>query len=327
MSCEEEGGNLEPQKANGFHFIDTTELIGSINLQFPLITDPVFIPVQSANFLEKSDNVYIYQQNSQTFIYPVKSLYVEVINQQLPEQPIAMTYCPITGSGFATSRVIEGDTLLFRASGMRYKENLMPLDNTNESVWSQMLIKCVRGKYVGKTLKALPILETNWSVAKKNYPQGQVLSINPDSKSGYNNTIQYKNSPGPGDDNNDEDASIRDNSKVFGVLESGRPIVAEYGDFPADSIKLKKHASSKTLFVGSRSPRFIMAFKASLNKEFFPVQDQLPIVMKDEQGNYYNWFGTVVKGPSHGEKLDIPNYYTAYWWAWKDFFNGFIHIK
>ena len=326
--CEEEGGNLQPGKDSGFKYIDTTELIGSSSLQFPLVTNPEFISVAATEFLNKGDNVYIYNHNNNIYIYPVKSLYIEIVNQSFKNKLISMTYCPVTGSGLAVDRIIDGDTLLFRASGLRYKENLMPYDNINESIWSQMLMKCVKGKYSGKTYEVLPIVETNWSTAKEVYPNANVLSQEPEESKKEYHFISHKSTKSPGPENgNGDNTPISDNSKVFGTLEGSGPLIAEYNDFPDDSIAVIKHAGSSTVFVGSQKPRFIMAFKINTSAKFQGVQNSLPTVMKDSDGNYYDWFGNVVKGSRQGSTLEVPNYYTAYWWSWKDFFSSFSHIQ
>jgi hypothetical protein len=51
-----------------------------------------------------------------------------------------------------------------------------------------------------------------------------------------------------------------------------------------------------------------------------PVQDSLPIVMEDQQGNRWDIFGYAVEGPRQGERLVPTLSYTGYWFGWADFF-------
>ena len=62
--------------------------------------------------------------------------------------------------------------------------------------------------------------------------------------------------------------------------------------------------------------------------QFSPVQDQLPIVMTDTEGNMWDIFGVAVSGPRAGTRLGLTDSYAAYWFAWGTFFlNAEIHFN
>ncbi|MGQ9643623.1 MAG: DUF3179 domain-containing (seleno)protein, partial [Ignavibacterium sp.] len=50
------------------------------------------------------------------------------------------------------------------------------------------------------------------------------------------------------------------------------------------------------------------------------VQNQLPIIMIDTDGNKYNLFGEVTEGPKQGGKLKSVTSMVAYWFAWAAFY-------
>ncbi len=78
--------------------------------------------------------------------------------------------------------------------------------------------------------------------------------------------------------------------------------------------------------VGSRSYNFGVVYNRELEDctvlNFEPVQNKLPIVMQDEEGNQWDILGTAVSGARTGQQLQKTNSYIAYWYAWTAFFQG-----
>ena len=56
--------------------------------------------------------------------------------------------------------------------------------------------------------------------------------------------------------------------------------------------------------------------------QFEAVQNQLPVVMRDSEGNEWDVFGVAVNGARAGPRLQKTNSYSAYWFAWTAFFPG-----
>jgi hypothetical protein len=56
--------------------------------------------------------------------------------------------------------------------------------------------------------------------------------------------------------------------------------------------------------------------------QFEVVQNDLPVIMKDQEGNYWDVFGFATQGPRIGSRLSSVKSYTGYWFAWADFFPG-----
>jgi len=55
---------------------------------------------------------------------------------------------------------------------------------------------------------------------------------------------------------------------------------------------------------------------------FSPLQNELPAVMEDQNGNKYNLFGEVIEGANIGDKLNAPTSYIGYWFSWGTFYEG-----
>jgi hypothetical protein len=81
----------------------------------------------------------------------------------------------------------------------------------------------------------------------------------------------------------------------------------------------------KILIVGSSEMKVSVSFFRTLadgtELEFQPVNEDLPVIAEDQEGNRWDIFGEAVSGPRKGEKLKHTGGYNAYWFAWADFFN------
>jgi len=80
------------------------------------------------------------------------------------------------------------------------------------------------------------------------------------------------------------------------------------------------------LLIGSSVCQFITAFNKPSGPgqvvEYRAVQDKLPVVLADSDGNSYDVWGEIVAGPNKGLRLEPANYMTAYWFAWGAFYPG-----
>jgi len=80
------------------------------------------------------------------------------------------------------------------------------------------------------------------------------------------------------------------------------------------------------VLVGSQKSDFMVAFKRTTSDgillDFEVEQRQLPIIMKDNEGNKWNIEGKAVEGPRMGEQLVSINSYLGFWFAWSTMYPG-----
>ncbi|MBK8558333.1 MAG: DUF3179 domain-containing protein [Lewinellaceae bacterium] len=78
--------------------------------------------------------------------------------------------------------------------------------------------------------------------------------------------------------------------------------------------------------VGNRSLDFAVCyFNETVDGKslsFQVVQDRLPVVMEDQEGNRWDVWGEAVAGPRTGQRLQPARTMTAYWFAWGAFYPG-----
>ena len=77
--------------------------------------------------------------------------------------------------------------------------------------------------------------------------------------------------------------------------------------------------------IGNVAKNFIVSFINEVDGSevnFEPVEDSLPIIMKDKEENYWTITGEAVKGPKTGTKLKPTKSFMGFWFSWGTFFPG-----
>lgn len=263
----------------------------------------------------------------------------EIINDQIGDQPFCLTYCPLTGSGIAWDRTIDGEAVEFGVSGLLFRNNLIPYDRKTDTYYSQMLMQGVKGERSGEKLETFQVIETTWSTWKKMFPNSQVLSTNTGfGNLGYQGYVYGKeyldeNSPPLFPINADKKAlgGRGYKERVFGIIDSNSDTgITDTQNFVIDNfgsginLKQTNTRNANYIVVGSASLNFAVAFERELadgtELNFQPVQDKLPVILTDDEGNQWDVFGYAVDGPRKGERLTPAIGYTSYWFAWGEFF-------
>lgn len=158
----------------------------------PPIENPKFMDAPKATFLKDGELVLGIHQKKNAKAYPIKILnWHEIVNDQIGQTPIVISYCPLCGTGM----VFERNDTTFGVSGLLYQSDLLLYDRKTDSLWSQILMQAVNGPRKGEKLKTVPSSLISWGLWKKNFPQTKVLSPNtghfkPYNRSPYGNYNQ-----------------------------------------------------------------------------------------------------------------------------------------
>ena len=143
----------------------------------PSIDTPKFVSSNEADFLKKEDRVLGLNFNGISKAYPIKILdRHEIVNDEFKGEAIAMTYCPLCGSGVAIQSTINKEVRTFGVSGLLYNSDVLLYDRESESLWSQIMGKAISGKESGSELVFLPTENTTWGEWQKRFPNSLVLS-------------------------------------------------------------------------------------------------------------------------------------------------------
>ena len=144
----------------------------------PSLDEPRTITVESADDrLDARDVVFGVVLGDAVKAYPQDLLvWHEIVNDVLDGTPIAVTYCPLTGTaqGF-----LRGETT-FGVSGRLVNNNLVMYDRGTETWWPQVLSTAIPGPwndaYERRSLVEFRVVWTTWARWKRAYPETTALS-------------------------------------------------------------------------------------------------------------------------------------------------------
>lgn len=152
----------------------------------PSIDDPSFESVAEADtWLRPEDRILILEFEGTTKLYPQNILNRhEIVNDWYPNESsdvstaIAVTYCPLCGTGTAFERTVNGVITEFGVSGRLHNSDLVMYDRFEGSLWQQVSGEAVTGPAArrNETLEPLFLITLDWEDAKERYPEADVLA-------------------------------------------------------------------------------------------------------------------------------------------------------
>ena len=138
----------------------------------PSIDTPEF----GSEYIGDADDEVIVVEADPPRAYPIRILsYHEIANDSIGGRPIAVTWCPICGSGVVYDRTVDGRTLTFGMSGKLADDALVMYDRETGSEWKQPTGTAIAGELRGKQLSTLPSPIIPWEQFKTEHPDGVVL--------------------------------------------------------------------------------------------------------------------------------------------------------
>ncbi len=299
----------------------------------PALEDPEMVSASEGSYLSESELVVGFKSGSDVRAYPHVILdWHEIINDTYPDQKLAITYCPLTGSATAWDATINGQPTTFGVSGLLYQTNLMPYDRLTNSTWSQMRLDCVNGELIGVEAQTYQVVETTWSTWKEMYPETKVNSMNTGFSRDYqrypyvsgnqdyrtsNSFFLFPFSP------NDNRLPAKD--RVLGVIIGEEVKVYPIANLE-DRVTVIEDSFMGTflVIVGDRTKNFIVAFESNTGEgpglQLSAVQDRLPVVMEDTEGNEWSIFGEALSGPRTGARLKSTRSLIGYWFTFGSFY-------
>jgi len=296
----------------------------------PSMDNPNFSNMGQIDFLEAEDLVIVLETTEGVKAYPHPVLdWHEIVNDELPDgKNLGLTYCPLTGTAIGWNNILNGQKTTFGVSGLLYNSNLMPYDRATNSTWSQMSHKCVNGPLIGTEITTFHLVEMSFNSLREMYPDAAVLNTN----TGFNRNYQrypygdYKtNNTSLIFPVNNMDDRVPSKERVLGVVVNDQVMTYRFESFAKESVNIvQNNFQGKSLVViGSQEKNFLTAYENVLpdgtTLNFEAIQNQLPIMMKDKEGNKWDVFGQAVSGPRKGQALPEVLNYIGYWFSWAAF--------
>ena len=166
----------------------------------PAVSDPAFIPVSEETRIEAREPVIALEiDGALARAYPLRYLtWHEIVNDEVGDLPVAVTYCPLCNSGIVFDRRTEHGVLEFGVSGKLRHSDMIMFDRQTESWWQQAIGTAIAGELTGTELRALPAWMESWDSFRTRHPEGLVMD-EPDFRRSYgqNPYRQYDSSTKP----------------------------------------------------------------------------------------------------------------------------------
>ncbi len=299
----------------------------------PALVNPTFSTASEANYLSDEDLVLVYKNGNVVRAYPHIILdWHEIVNDNIGDVSMAVTFCPLTGTGIGWGRIINNTETTFGVSGLLYNTNLIPFDRLTDSNWSQILHESVNGELNGQKADLYQLLETNWATAKRIYPDIEVVS----TATGFSRS--YGTSPyGDYNTNNDlfffpveKDSRLPLKEKVLAILDDSDAKVYRFSDFSEKNFIVDSFKGKDYLIVGNSN--FMFAYELTtdlMNLDFIysfnQIGNTIDIVLEDNEGNSWDVFGEAIAGPRQGENISASSAMMGQWFSVAAFYNTEIY--
>jgi len=281
----------------------------------PSIDDPSFVDPDEVDFMTPGDPVFGVVRDGVARAYPQMILAQhEIVNDVIAGDPVAVTYCPLTG----TVQGFERGGTTFGVSGRLINNNLVMYDRETETWWPQMLATSIPGPWNGdpdiETLREFRLVWTTWERWRDRHPETTVLSTDTGSAKNYGRDPYGGYNPRTG--------YYANGSLLFPALNNDDTF------------------DRKTVVMGARTPEGAAAFlKDSLRSERLvggeigntPVlavhDDRLDTayVYRNPEGKAFEQDGSEVVGDGgryapDGLPLERIHTFDAMWFAWAGYY-------
>ena len=298
----------------------------------PAVESPIFTANLGSTGLDLSELVVGVKIGDNIRAYPHNIMnWHEIVNDQFSIdgslERASLSYCPLTGSAMLWKSFMEPGDETFGTSGVLYNSNLILYDRERRNFWAQMLEQAVVGDDVTRIPDRLQVVETTWGTWKTMYPETLLLTEQTGFSRDYDDYPygDYITSSTLLFPVNNVNTTIHRKVRVVGINVGDSSKAYQIKDLASNVEVINDTVGDMQIVVaGSSQLNFGVAYNREMEDctvlDFEAVQNKLPVVMRDNEGNEWDVFGVAVSGARTGQQLQKTNSYIAYWFAWTAFF-------
>ncbi len=305
------------------------------------IDDPVFESVAAGEeWLGERDPGLLVRFDRGARFYPLAILTQhEIVNDELGDLPVAVTYCPLCNTGVVFDRRIDGTIHRFGVSGLLRKSDLVMWDDLTHSLWQQITGDGIVGTHAGRQLTFVPSSIVSFSEFVESFPDGEVMSRDTGFQRRYGlNPYEFYSSRQTPFGFFDEELDDRfpalervvgvsidgvEKAYPFSVISSegavndvvaGTEVVVFWGGDTADALDGGSIATSQAIGTA-------VAYSPVVDGTILSFVSISDSVYEDEEtGSRWNILGEATDGPLAGEVLEPVIHRNEFWFAWAAFF-------
>ncbi len=167
---------------NGFDtssdVLDETTLIRVGPVDSPMVPlDEIKLEAVADTDWNDDDFVMGVALNGEARAYPLAMMvWHQVVNDELGEVPILVTFCRLCGTGVVYDRWVGDQTLSFGMSGLIYRADILLYDRETRSLWSRFLDESVAGDSAGLPIFGMPHQIATVGEWKAQFPESSIVS-------------------------------------------------------------------------------------------------------------------------------------------------------
>ncbi len=303
--------------------IDEVSLL-SVRDRIPPLDHPAYDPVAGGDWLAPDDSVLGYEAaDGQAYAYPTKMLnFHEIVNDELGDVPVLISYCPLCRSGVVYDRRLDGQLLSFGNTSALYQSDLVMYDRETLSYWFQVSGEAIVGELTGARLEPLPSLTTSWAQWRSLHPQTLVLSretgfirnYDRDPFVGYEDRVNRGAFPFPITDAARDDR-LKPAALVLGVELNGEARaypIEELGDAAIADVL----GGEQIVVLSSAAGPSAAAFRPEAGGRELTFKLRDGRFVDRETGSEWSLAGEALSGELAGQRLEALPLRTTFWFAY-----------
>jgi len=287
----------------------------------PSIDNPQFVNASEADFVSDDDVVIGLEINGDTKAYPLSILvWHEIVNDNVGDTPVAVTYCPLCFTNQVFDRTINGQEVEFGTSGKLYNSNLVMYDRLTESYWSQALGTAIVGELAGYELEKIPFDVITWKDWKTLHPESLVLStdtghLRPYGVDPYGS---YYTDPRILFPVENKDDRLPPKSLIVGFHH--RNLYKAYKQENVESSQvINDEIFGKSILLVSQFSGNTRAFERTVNDQVLEFEYLDAKLIDLETQSVWSYEGVAISGPLEGTELTRMAIDPGFWFEWVAF--------
>ncbi|MDQ3549847.1 MAG: DUF3179 domain-containing protein [Chloroflexota bacterium] len=256
--------------------------------------------------------------------YPFQVLvWLEIVNDTIAGVPLAVTYCPLCGTGVVFVREIDGLPVLFGVSGKLYNSDLLMFDRRTDSLWSQITGTAVVGELTGMRLEVYPSEIMTWNEWRETYPDSEVLSRDSGSPWFYDVDpyLGYYESRSIWFPVSDRDERLHAKTRVSGVEIDD----VTFGAYPDEAVT--EHGPVNDILGGvallvvadPTASNNLVIFERRVGGRELTFRRDGDALVDEETGTRWSFAGEALSGELSGAQLRAIIPIKGFWFAWYAF--------
>ena len=299
----------------------------------PSLIEPEMVAIGQAGseYMEDDDRVLGVVVNGQPRAYPISILnHHEIVMDRVEGELVAVTYCPLTGSGLVFDPDFGGEELDIRVSGLLFANNLVLYDHTTGDVYGpQLSIEGKCSRFTDARLDLLPLVQTSWGQWRRLHTDTRVISIETGflrnyAVSPYGDYDALSNDDLLFDMPTDDSRPLKE--RVLAIRDGEGGVGFPFADLEQSlgdggAINTSVAGQETVVFWDGSADKTAIAFHAEWQGQALTFEASGPGAWTDlETGSTWRIDGRATAGPLVGAQMDIRvDAYVLFWFAWRHF--------